>query len=272
MSTVAQIKSAIYGWLSKAMGEVHIFKILFDADFVPGNLIDGSFDLEPIEQVPFALDQSTSLANLAKAIQLTGSIFACTVTGARELTCVGALKGHQIVIQGPTVSGGDSQPLSEIVQVQAPLRVTVIEGDQTAPRPQKPYAYFRLGVERSLGLRDEWRGWTEEGFSALAGQRIVTVQVQVLGNGALQYLRDARRELNFEAVREDLAQFGLAFLESEPLQNLTEFLETISEERAAMDFRFGHAENYLEDLYPIEHVEIEANAQGYTDEKVIDLP
>lgn len=263
MSSVIEIKEGIYEWLSKSMGKEHIFKIIFDADFVANNIIDGSFDGQAIVQVAFDTDHATTLALLAKAIEKTESIFKCIVSGPLELTCQGKFKGEEVVIIGPTVQDGISQPVATIETIQEPLKVTVIENHQTSPRPAKPYAYFMLGVETTYPLEDDYLGFDEDGFSRRAGMRAITVQVQAIGPGALQYIRDARRALQYKSVRDELYHdSGLAFIEPLGIQNLTGFLETETEERAQLDVRFGHSEEYLEEENWIETAEIKGKAEA----------
>lgn len=272
MSSVIEIKEGIYEWLSKSMGKEHIFKISFDTEFVADNLIDATFDGQSIDQVAFDTDHATTLALLAKAIEKTEAVFKCIVSGPLELTCQGKFKGEEIVIVGPTVQGGISQPVATIEVIQEPLKVTVIENHQTSPRPAKPYAYFMLGMETTYPLEDDYLGFDEDGFSRRAGMRAITVQVQAIGPGALQYVRDARRALNSQSVRDELYyEYGLAFIEPLGIQNLTGFLETETEERAQLDVRFSHSEVYLEEGNWIETAEIKGKAGALEVDDVFSL-
>lgn len=273
MTTVADMKKAVYGWLSKAMGKEHIFKIVLDSEFVAGNLIDATLDGEAINQVAFDTDHTTTLKKLAAEIQKTSAIFQCIVSGPLELTCQGSLKGHTVDILGPTVQGGITQPVATIEEIQAPLKVTVIEDFQNSPRPfPKPYAYFMIGAEREYPLEDADRGFNESGLVQRSGMRAVTVLVQVIGEGALQYIRDARRALHLQAVQDEFyQQYGMAIIDTMPIQNLTGFLETKVEERGQMDVRFAHTENYLEDSPWIETVEVESDINGIHSENIYTL-
>lgn len=272
MSTVEQMSMGIYQWLTKSMGKEEIFTITFDIDFVVDNLIDASFDGQAIDQVAFTDDQATTMALLAKAIQETGSILECLVTGPNELTCQGKFKGVPIVVVGPDTVGGVTQPVATIAIVQEALKLFVIRNHQTAPRPytkldpdgkKEPYAYFMIGTELTYPLEDDFLGFNENYLAKRAGIRAVTVSVQTLGENALQYLRDARRALNLQEVKDELLYtYGLAFMDTLGIQNLTGFLETEREERGAMDLRFSHGEEYLEDTNWIETVEIEGDIEG----------
>lgn len=264
MSTVEQMNQAVYGWLSKSIGKEEIFTITFDIDFVIDNLIDASFDGQAIDQVAFTDDQATTMALLAEKIQKTESIFECIVTGQNELTCQGKFKGLPVVVVGPTTIGGITQPIATIEIVQEFVKVIVIRDHQTAPRPfPKPYAWFMIGTELTYPLEDDVLGYSDNDLMQRAGMRSVTVSVQILGEGALQYIRDARRALNFNDVKDAfMFPYGMAFIESLGIQNLTGFLETEREERGAMDLRFAHSEEYLEDTNWIETVEIEGDLES----------
>lgn len=272
MSTVEQMSMGIYQWLTKSMGKEEIFTITFDIDFVVDNLIDASFDGQAIDQVAFDTDQATTMQLLAEAIQKTNSILACIVTGQNELTCQGKFKGVPVVVVGPDTTGGITQPIATIAIVQEALKLFVIRNHQTAPRPytkldpdgkKEPYAYFMIGTETTYPVEDDFLGFDDNGLMKRAGVRAVTVSVQTLGENALQYLRDARRALNLQEVKDELLYtYGLAFMESLGIQNITGFLETEREERGAMDLRFTHGEEYLEDTNWIETVEIEGDFEG----------
>ena len=272
MSTVEQMNQAVYGWLSKSIGKEEIFTITFDIDFVVDNLIDASFNGQAIDQVAFTDDQATTMALLAEKIQKTESIFECIVTGQNELTCQGKFKGFPVVVVGPTTIGGITQPIATIEIIQEALKILVIRNHQTSPRPyvptdeegkKLPYAWFMIGTELTYPLEDDVLGYSENDLMKRAGMRSVVVSVQILGEGALQYIRDARRALNFNDVKDAfMFPYGMAFIESLGIQNLTGFLETEREERGAMDLRFAHSEEYLEDTNWIETVEIEGDFEG----------
>ena len=250
----------VYNWLSKSMGKEHIFKITFDIDFVADNLIDASFNAQAIDQVAFTDDQATTMALLAEKIQKTTVIMQCLVTGPRELTCQGKAKGQAVVVIGPDTQGGVTQPIATIEDIQEAVFVQVIRGHQTASRPAKPYAYFMINAETSYGLDDDYLGFDETGLLKRAGMRAVTVLVQCIGPDALQFIRDARRSLALQEIKDAFYYtYGMAVIETIAVQNLTGFLETDTEERGQLDVRFAHSENYLEDSTWIETVEIEGD-------------
>lgn len=256
MTTVQEIKTAFQEWFSKEIGQQHVFRITFDADFVPGNQIDGSFDGDAIFTVDFETDQETTLKALAAEIQATAAIFEAKVTGAREITVTGLLNGNTIAVVGPTVSGGASQPNATTSEVTAPAGIPVIYADQAAPRPAKPYGTIRLGVQRDLGLRDEFRELDELGVAEYLGQREMTVAMNIYGPGAMEQMQKAQASLSKETVlARFMGAFGIAILDAGDITNLTGFLEVSVEERAQMEVRIGYSVTTKDDVGWIETVE-----------------
>ena len=262
MTTIDQTKEAVRHWLRKALGKEHIFKIVFDSDFVAGNLINASFNAEPIEPVAFDTDHDTTLAKLASNIQNTAAIFRCIVSGPLELTCQGALKGHEVIIIGPSVTEGETQAVAATELVQEHELIEVIESQQASGRPEKTCAVYSAGVNRALGLRDPFFGYENDGAGELmqmGGMRMITFNVQIIGPDAVQYATEARQSLNFQSVLDAFYDnYEMAVVRTEPVQNITQLLETIWEERASFDVIFSYSENYLEEIPIIKSVEIAA--------------
>lgn len=86
--------------------KLNIAVLLFDADFVTSNVIDLDVNGVAITSVPFNTNHATTLADLAAEIDGLDDITA-TVTGAREITVVGA--NIAVVLENIAVTGGASQ-------------------------------------------------------------------------------------------------------------------------------------------------------------------
>lgn len=250
------IKSVLRQWLEKTLGEPQVFKITFDDDFVLGNLIDADFDGEAIDQVGFDTDQATTMALLAEAIRKTAKVFKATITGPREITCVGAVNGDEITVTGPTVTGGLTQATATVEILTEAAAVTVIYADQAAPRPNYPYAVLRLESIVKVGW-DELRSLDNNNVATYGGQRRGTVSVDYFGADPVQELSKATNALERQTILDLFADNGIAIQEKNEVLNLTRVLETEFEQRASFDFFIGFADNYEDDLGIIESVEVE---------------
>lgn len=255
-------KQALYDWLSKNIGVQHVFTIDFDIDFVTGNLIDGSFDAEAITQVPFNTDQSTTIQDLANEIQKRVKIFKATVTGQKQITCIGKLPGDDIIVVGPTVTGGVTQPVATISTVTPALSVNVIFADQAAPRPDYPYAVIRVNSIRRYGW-DEMRSIDPvTNIANFGGQRGGTVSISYFGSNAFERISDAYNSLEKQTVTDSLYASGIAIFGKNDILNLTSVFETKFEERADFDFLIGFSENFEDDLGIIETAELTGTYEG----------
>ena len=258
------LKLALYTWLSGALGQSHIFTLTFNADFVTGNVINGSFDAEAIAPVSFTTDHATTLQLLANEIQKRGEIFSASVTGPRQVTCVGAANGDTITIVGPTVTGGASQAVVTPSTVQSPVAVPVIFSDQNAPRPAYPYATIRMNSIVKIGWDEIREINPQTNIATIGGQRRATISVNYFGTKPLEEISKAFNSLEKQTVQDQLAASGIAIQEKNDIQNLTAMLETVFEERSFFDFFIGLADNVQDDLGIIETVELTGQLSGGT--------
>ncbi|HCU25440.1 MAG TPA: hypothetical protein DF383_10525 [Deltaproteobacteria bacterium] len=134
---------------------------------------------------------------------------------------------------------------------------SVIFADQAAPRPPKPYGTVRLGVQRALGLRDEFRELDDLGIAEYLGQREMTVALNIYGPGALEQMHQAQASLSKQSVLDRfIGTYGIAILDAGDITNLTSFLEVSDEERAMMEVRIGYSVSTNDDVGWIETVEV----------------
>lgn len=251
------VKASIYDWLSANTGVSHVFTITFDSDFVTGNTINASFNATSIATVNFASTHNATISALATAIEALGSIWSAEVTGAREITCTAAVPGIEITVVGPTVTGGATQPVATVETTTEAIDVTVIFANQNAPRPDKPYATILIVSNVALGGRDEQRSTDSDGIMTLTGLRRMTLSINIFGEGALDYMEQARNSLNKQTVLDDFFWADdIAIINKGEIQNLTLLLETIYEPRAQMNLTIGYAQEYYDDVGFIESVEV----------------
>lgn len=264
------IKSALVSWLKKQLGKPAVKKILFNADFVTGNQIAGSVNAQAWATVAFDTDQATTIEALADEISKLPGILKALVTGAREITVTGAHGGVDLVFVGPTVTGGASQAVATVSELQAAQAVEVILAEQNSPRPDYPYAVIRLSSIERVGW-DEFRGVDPETRVAeIVGQRQATVSVDFFGeepevgqhSRALEEIEKARTSLHKPSVQQELSAAGISIQLIGTTQNLTAMLETIFEDHANFDFFIGLAESVEDNVGFIEQVEFEGKADG----------
>lgn len=261
------LKAALYDWLSAALGTRETFTITFNADFVTGNVINGTFDGDLMDAVAFDTNHTTTLENLAAEIQTLASIFKATVTGARQITCIGLDTGEDITLVGPTVTGGASQAVATKVVTEEAEAVTVYFADQidntgrNAPQPAYPCACIRVNNVQKLGW-DELREIDDANIATFGGQRRATVNISYFGQNPIQGVVNAYNSLEKQTVIDALSADGIAILEKNDVQNLTNMLETKFEPRADFDFYIGFADNFEDDLGIIETVELSGEYTG----------
>jgi len=260
--SVAALKPALFTWLTRSLGEAHTFTITFDTDFVTGNVINGSFDAEAIDPVSFDTDHDTTLLALAAEIQKRSTMFKVTVTDARELTCIGSVNGNTITVVGPTVTGGATQAVATVVTTTAPILVVVIFADQNSPRPNLPYAVVRIDTIIDVGFDEVREIDSVTNIATIGGQRQATVTVDYFGPNPLVEITKAFNALEKQNVLDQLSASGIAILDKNDIQNLTDMLETIFEERASFDFFLGFADNVEDDLGIIESTEVTGEYSG----------
>lgn len=269
------IKNTLYQWLSQNVGDHEISVIDFDSDFVSGNIISGDINGDAWVPVQFKDDHQTTLDLFIEALfSLRQNVLSAVQTGNRQVTVTGALCGVDLVYNGPSVTGGVSQSIAQITVLQPAKQITVIFADQTAPRPAYPYATIRLQSSRRVGF-EEFRGIDESTkLASWYGLRVATVAINFfnekaaagLNSLALQEISKAYFSLTKNIVNEKLSEAGIAIIDRNPIQNLTDFLETISEDRAFFDFFIGLSELEFENVGSIQKV----NAQGTVSNEVFD--
>lgn len=149
--------------------------------------------------------------------------------------------------------------------IQNELKLTVIYAEQSGPRPSKlPYVTIRLDSPTALGGADEQGELDDDGNVEIRGHRTMTVSIDIYGESAMSHMEALQISLGKVSVLDSLGEeYGIAVIDSLPIQNLTALLETKYEERAHMDVIIGYAKKVTDAVGIIEHVEI--------NEQVIDI-
>lgn len=254
------IKTGLYNWLAGELGVRHTFTITFDADLITGNVVNGTFDSESIDPVTFATSHDSTMLALADEIQLLDEVFKATVTGAREITCIGQLPGDEITVTSFVVTGGASQATATIADVVTASAPIIIFADQASPRPQnEPYATIRINNVVQIGYDEIREIDPTTKLATISGLRRATVFVEYFGTNALENIMKAYNSLERMSLSDTFSNAGFSYLEKSDVQNLTDVFETDFQPRASFDFFIGLAENIEDDLGVIETVELTGN-------------
>lgn len=148
----------------------------------------------------------------------------------------------------------------------------LIWADQNQHRPMRPYVSMKLLLGPVAIGQDEERQ-DEDDFVMISGFRELTLSVNYFGENPFRGLGEVQTRLRFPSTRETLYASGLVFVSDSGLRDLSQLLETQTEQRAQMDLVFRYSENASDaDMHGpiIERVELENGIDGY--ETVVGLP
>ncbi len=142
-------------------------------------------------------------------------------------------------------------------------------GWPTAPRPLLPYASIRIADIAPIGQDDRGAVDLGTGLQVIYGDRLVTVSVQAFGPGALDIVRALANSIWKRSVSAVLLASGLCPQQPGPINDLTKFLETESEERAHVDMNFGIKDLDTDNVGVIEHVVGDGTIRTETGEQIL---
>lgn len=258
------LKNTLATWLELSLGRPMIVDVIFDADFVAGNSISFTITstalVDALTPVVFTTNQATTLALLARRLQDSRSVFKAVVTGARTIRMTMATNGLLYTFAS-IVTGGVSQALSSFATIQTQFFCPVIFADQNAPRPSFPYATVRISdiVKTS---HDENRQITPAGIYEVGGERRATIAVNYFGENPVQEILKAYNCLGREEINKLFIAANIALIDKNPVQNLTDVLETEYEPHSYFDFFLALSDNVEDDLGLIESVQTTGTYRG----------
>lgn len=122
------------------------------------------------------------------------------------------------------------------------------------PRPALPYLTVRIMGVDPIGQDDRGPVDLTTGVQVIYGDRLLQVSVQGYGPGALDKVRAMANSIWKETVASVLLAAGLCAHNPGPVNDLTQFLETVPEERAHVDIKFGIKDLDTDQVGVIEHV------------------
>jgi hypothetical protein len=140
--------------------------------------------------------------------------------------------------------------------------VMAIWANQNAPRP--PLPFLSLNIITSVKQGQDYKGDLEvtpvppdgeEVRRRLEGFRFLTLSVNGYGPGVLQALESLRTSLDLHEVVEAFDLAGLASIDHPPIQDLSDALDSRTEERANLTLEFSLAVEAQENLYAFGYIE-----------------
>ena len=148
-----------------------------------------------------------------------------------------------------------------------PAGMPVIWLYPNAPRPAVDYVSLYISTVTQVG----W-DWTQDpldntGVSSMVGDREFIVQAQAYGGDPVTVLQNLRTSLQKQTVLDSLRVNGIVFFNWNPINDVTELVDSRFEQRASMDINFRIADVYTDNLGVISTVvlqEIIMNPSGTT--------
>lgn len=124
--------------------------------------------------------------------------------------------------------------------------LVVVKANQKGPRPARPYISLRfLNASQRVGSMDQ-NTTTEHTLAgetkysvATEGMRTAVASINVFGDNAIDTLAMIRDSLDRPDVIDRFESAGVSHISEGPINDLTELLETIYEERGQMDLTIG---------------------------------
>lgn len=252
-----QIKDVVWQWLSSNVGTRHVFKITLGQQLVSGNSISGSINGEAFDSIAFAGSHNETMTKIAESIQATSEVLKCEVTSSLELTCTSLEFGSDNGEILFTVSGGASQPSAVIATLTAPVAVTCYFANQKMPiNVPRPFATIRIGQLQPVSSQHLQEINDTTNLALLSDHVQATVSINYFGENALGELAKAFHSLALPQSIDLFSAGGVAVGQRFQIQDLSQFLDTEIEERAAFDFYIRFKTLSEADLGLIETVEI----------------
>lgn len=135
---------------------------------------------------------------------------------------------------------------------------------QNAPVPQNPFGTIYVTGINTLGqdvVRYEYDSGTDNLNEFVEGPRLIRADFNIFGNGAFDLMSQLRASVAQTEFNIQLMNFGLAFIESSEINDLTEIISSTWNERAQIELRFYVTSQYSAPIVRIAEVNIAGNIQ-----------
>jgi hypothetical protein len=151
-----------------------------------------------------------------------------------------------------------------------PSGMPVIYLYANAPRPTVDYVSLYISTITQIG----W-DWTQDplddtGVTQMVGDREFILQVQAYGGDPMTVMQNLRTSLQKQTVLDSLRVNGIVFVNWNPINDITELVDSRFEQRASMDVLFRIADVSTDNLGVIDTVVLEEVFQNAAGDIVYD--
>ncbi len=146
--------------------------------------------------------------------------------------------------------------LTDWVTARLGASIKPMWADQDAPAPGATYITLRVMTNTSVG--EDYVGAPDsEGVLEVIGNREYMLYLQAFGPGALDALDTLRNSLQLESVGDAFITAGIAFIDAQRVENLSQLIGQNMNERGALDVRFRANSSVTDTVGLIEDADIE---------------
>lgn len=134
-----------------------------------------------------------------------------------------------------------------------------------SPRPTVDYVSLYISTVTQVGWDWTQAPTDDSGISNMVGDREFIVQAQAYGGDPVTILNNLRTSLQKQTVLDSLRINGIVFFNWNPINDVTELVDSRFEQRASMEINFRIADQYTDNLGVIDTVvlqEIYNNPSG----------
>lgn len=128
-----------------------------------------------------------------------------------------------------------------------------------SPRPTIDYVSLYITTVTQVGWDWTQAPTDDNGISNMVGDREFVIQAQAYGGDPVTILNNLRTSLQKQTVLDSLRQNGIVFFNWNPINDITELVDSRYEQRASMEINFRIADQYTDNLGVIDTVEIAEN-------------
>ena len=125
-----------------------------------------------------------------------------------------------------------------------PVGTPIIFWQQNSPRPSVPYVTLHL--DNFMAINQDWKNHLTNnlGDVLMKGDRNFTLSINAYGGDPITLLENLRSSFQRNSSLALLRTYGIAFYQSETINDLSDLVDSKFEKRAQMDVRLGIGQNY----------------------------
>lgn len=136
-------------------------------------------------------------------------------------------------------------------------------------QPRTPFITYKLSTLRRVG-QDYISAASAIGDVTISGDREFTCMITIVGDECIDIGNRLRDSLQKITVQERLNELGLVYFDDEPVQDISEDMNTGRQKRASLDVFFRLGNEALDRVGVVETVYVEAKLKDDNNDIVID--